>query len=461
MFREFLIYGIIGVVSKLQQIFLLPLLTSIMPIGEIGFIALVLSSVSLGTVLISFQIYSSIDAFYFENQSEKFIHSIFGIQTLLSLGILIIILIIFPILKLFIAIDNILVFIALGLIVVQIPNLYFQFVYRLQNKIYIYVTIVILPLILDFILKIYILYNYTSFSAYNYLSTGIFSGLFGFFLILIIRKGKFISFRKITIFKEIIDYSKNITIKNLNQFLYTLSDRFLINYYLNKNSVGIYQITNQLTSPIQLLHVAGSQASTPHILKNFHHQNNNELNKVTNIWSRFAGHIILIYSFLINPMSNLFVSNKLDIDPIFFWLLLLAFIPGLYFSQTVFALIATKKSNKIMLSTLWAGLINFFLNIILIQKIGFISAYLSKIISVYLLLILIIYYHNRSDFIIKIDLSRISFHFVVLITLSTFLFFYAGFNNLLVGFIFLLISIVLYEIFCKYFVYNIWYKLKQ
>jgi len=114
-----------------------------------------------------------------------------------------------------------------------------------------------------------------------------------------------------------------------------------------------------------------------------------------------------------------------------------------------------------MLSTLWAGLINFFLNIILIQKIGFISAYLSKIISVYLLLILIIYYHNRSDFIIKIDLSRISFHFVVLITLSTFLFFYAGFNNLLVGFIFLLISIVLYEIFCKYFVYNIWYKLKQ
>lgn len=180
------------------------------------------------------------------------------------------------------------------------------------------------------------------------------------------------------------------------------SDRYLIVYFLEKTSLGIYSMFFQLYNLINV--VVFTLIISFVYPKIFHAVNDNNKQKILKLKNEIiiksSGIIILygVFSWFSLPII-LKVINKNELyahQPIFFILLLGGLFLNISYSYH-YVLIAKEKELSIVKSTLFVAVLNIIFNIILIPMFGITGAAISFLTSSILLLLTKMYYYRLTN----------------------------------------------------------------
>lgn len=161
------------------------------------------------------------------------------------------------------------------------------------------------------------------------------------------------------------------------------SDRYFIDYYLDKESVGVYSLYSQFGSVLNtIIFTIVISIGYPKLLKAIYSNNLKQIIKERN---NMLMEIVII-SILTLLGGYLLLDTLLAIidKPLYFkfnYLFYLVIISNIIFNLSYvyhFIMIGYKKDFKITILTLIGAAINIILNIILIQKYGIIGAIFSK-----------------------------------------------------------------------------------
>ncbi|MBC8399224.1 MAG: polysaccharide biosynthesis C-terminal domain-containing protein [Flavobacteriales bacterium] len=170
------------------------------------------------------------------------------------------------------------------------------------------------------------------------------------------------------------------------------SDRYFIDYYLDKESVGVYSLYSQFGSVLNtIIFTIVISIGYPKLLKAIYTNNLKLIIKERN----YMLIEIVIISVLTLCGGYLFLDTILDIidKPLYLeynFLFYLIIISNIIFNISYvyhFIMIGYKKDLKITILTLIGAGINIILNIILIPKIGIIGAIFSKIFAFIFILV--------------------------------------------------------------------------
>ena len=161
------------------------------------------------------------------------------------------------------------------------------------------------------------------------------------------------------------------------------SDRYFIDYYLDKESVGVYSLYSQFGSVLNtIIFTIVISIGYPKLLKAIYSNNLKQIIKERNMMLME----IVIISILTLLGGYLLLDNLLAIidKPLYFkfdYLFYLVIISNIIFNLSYvyhFIMIGYQKDFNITILTLIGAAINIILNIILIQKYGIIGAIFSK-----------------------------------------------------------------------------------
>lgn len=161
------------------------------------------------------------------------------------------------------------------------------------------------------------------------------------------------------------------------------SDSYFIDYYLDKESVGVYSLYSQFGSVLNtIIFTIVISIGYPKLLKAIHSNNLKQIIKERNVMLME----IVIISILTLFGGYLLLDSLLAIidKPLYFkfdYLFYLVIISNIIFNLSYvyhFIMIGYQKDFKITILTLIGAAINILLNIILIQKYGIIGAIFSK-----------------------------------------------------------------------------------
>lgn len=161
------------------------------------------------------------------------------------------------------------------------------------------------------------------------------------------------------------------------------SDRYFIDYYLDKESVGVYSLYSQFGSVLNtIIFTIVISIGYPKLLKAIYSNNLKQIIKERN---NMLMEIVII-SILTLLGGYLLLDTLLAIidKPLYFkfdYLFYLVIISNIIFNLSYvyhFIMIGYQKDFKITILTLIGAAINIILNIILIQKYGIIGAIFSK-----------------------------------------------------------------------------------
>lgn len=169
-------------------------------------------------------------------------------------------------------------------------------------------------------------------------------------------------------------------------------DRYVIDYFLNTESVGVYSANYSLGSKFfLLLSPVFLSVLTPKIYSDSSIEKKTQDLKKTIIVYFAIGFILLFFIFHLKDfIGSVFLSNFYkDGFFIIFW----AALGFLFFTASSFydlLLYKTKKTKQILVSNIFSSLVNVLLNILLIDSLGIFGAILSTVVS---FLIKLLYSH--------------------------------------------------------------------
>ena len=164
------------------------------------------------------------------------------------------------------------------------------------------------------------------------------------------------------------------------------SDRYFIDYYLNKQSVGVYSLFSQFGNVLNtIIFTIVISIGYPKLLKAIYNNNHKMIVKERNMMLME----IVVISFLTLIGGYFFLNIILDVinKPLYFeydFLFYLVIISNILFNISYvyhFVMIGFQKDLAITKITIIGAGINILLNVILIPKIGIIGAIYSKTIA--------------------------------------------------------------------------------
>lgn len=254
---------------------------------------------------------------------------------------------------------------------------------------------------------------------------------------------KLISFEVI---KKLLRYSIPIIPSSISLWIVNLSDRFIITYFLGTAYNGIYAAASKIPNLFGTIYNVFNLAWTELAARSIKEKES------TNYYSKLFNNL---YSFLIGVMILLITSSpiifKVLIDdkfsegyfqiPILFIGVLVScfvsFYGGLY--------IALKKTKQVGISSFIGCILNIFINIIFIKKIGIYAASISTLISFFIILI---YRFLETRKFIKIKYNYYSILIgIAFLSMSVFNFY----KNTNLFFIFNIIITIIYNCFFNNF----------
>ncbi len=202
------------------------------------------------------------------------------------------------------------------------------------------------------------------------------------------------------IFKNTYRYGIPLSLTAIGALTISLSDRYLIQHFLNSEAVGIYAAGNRL-SQMSILLFSGIIifAAFPILIKSYEQFGKqkaiNIISKLTSIYIVTMTPILITVIVLAKDIVSLFLGEQYFLSyKIIPWVSAGAFLAGL--SQYInkgFEL--TEKTNKLVYLILVTAIFNILLNIIFIPKYGFIAAGYSNFLS-YFLYIILSWYFSRN-----------------------------------------------------------------
>ncbi len=191
--------------------------------------------------------------------------------------------------------------------------------------------------------------------------------------------------------KTLLAYSVPLTLHIMSAHLINFSDRFLIDIYLEVESVGIYTASYQLSMVVFLIMTAFNNSYVPWVYKNIRETKlkANSFYKVCFYIFALIIIISIIYYIFLLKFSSYILSPSYLVSLNFVPWLILSFIfkiPYLVFSPILFF---KKKVAELTKISLLAAGANILLNLIFLSQVGLYAAVISTGVSFFVMSILV------------------------------------------------------------------------
>ncbi len=387
--KDFFIYGIGDFSSKMIVFLLLPLYSRELSQAEFGVLELILATQTFITPILLFQITASVYRFLIDRPSDVttvFTTSfIFLLVSLLFFG------------TVFFFINNYFEFnlLHLNLIVclyfINVVQMFFKEVARGLGRTSLYSSAGVVKTIvsgsLTFILLLY----------FNYKYEGIIIALIGGNLISLIqivyklKPRQFFNARKFSIptLKSLLTFSSPLIPNAIMWWFLSLSDRYMIDLFLDKSSLGIYSMAARVASVLIIINTVIQQSWQGVAIKSYSSKNRDKLYSET--FNLLLG-LELVIVYIGTIFSKSFVSVFLGDEYFLSWyhIPILLTASMFHFMGTFYGIgyWVSKNMSGALYTSLIAGVINVALNLVLLNKLGIFAASLSTLISYSLMWVL-------------------------------------------------------------------------
>lgn len=390
-----IIYTSVKLVSKVVPFVFLPLILKLVSPSDYGVYSLFLVTESLLIPFIGLNIHGSITRHYYERDKidySSYLFTVIIFQVLFSLLFIFLSLLIpdsiFPVFG-FSKPIVILLMVSVGASAI-INNV--MTLFRVKRKPFRYGVFVFLKTLLLFTLMlgfIYINPNYEMLISGRVLANAIFF-IIGLVVIYSFIKNRNYVFN-VELLKYALKYSLPLIPHSLSSFIFVFSDRYLIEYFMDLESVGYYSAIFQVASLISILAISFNTAWVPWLFENLK-KKDKEINlfiiKISYLC--MIGFILAggVFAMIIPFLGNIMLTSEyLNFMKIGYYFILGFVFQGIYMIINPYISYVEKTKYQSYFSMLVA-VINIVLNILLIPKLGLIGAAISTTVAWGLLLIL-------------------------------------------------------------------------
>lgn len=372
MIKSSFVYLFSSIFAKLSPFILLPILTNTLSNQDFSIGSLYISSIGFLSVFISFGTQTVIPKYYFSCEENEFSD--------ICSNIIILIFIISCVLSLIILMSGVffeinyyyymILFSSFGL---AINNLYLSYL-RTTSKLLDYVMFEVSYTIFSFFSVFVLLKFLDTVSVIHWVGPiCVINILFGFVSFLFLSKNiKCNYFYSKEIIKKIFKLCFPLIPHSISLIIINLSDRFILNYYLEPNAVANYILAANLVVVIKVVSDAFMKAWNPFYFKNVGKM---ELIKKYKIY--FYGFYFLmcfIFYLVVNFVFYYIFSEEFDSTLTIIPILIFGYVIFIFYQLNVSVLIHVNFTSKLKVITPLAALINVLGNIIFIPKYGVMSA---------------------------------------------------------------------------------------
>lgn len=438
--------------TQFLSFFLLPLYTDKLTSEEFGFVDFVTTYIILIAPVISMQLEMAIFRFLIdnrknENRIENIISSAYinvGIQTIISL-------IIYLLVSCFISFpySTYILFYAFGTIVL---NQLLQTARGLGDNIGYSIACIIsgsstIILNLIFLLKM-------NMKIEGLLLACIIGNILGsIYLLIRCRINRYLHFKsyKRSETKMLLKYSIPLIPNGLIWWIINVSDRTIVTLFLGVGSNGVYAVSNRFSNLLiqvfNIFNMSWTESASVHI-----YEKDSYINDMFNIVIKsFLTLCVAMISVI--PICFSYLVNESFFDAYYYIPILLL---GMFFDVVVSFIgslyIALKKTNEIAKTSLYSGIINLVINIVLIRFIGIYAAAISTVFA-FMIMALYRYIDVKKYVVLKID-----FRSLILLAISLILSFFVYYYQIAV---LVRINFVFSFIICIYVNRNLLSELKN
>lgn len=204
------------------------------------------------------------------------------------------------------------------------------------------------------------------------------------YLIISIRVLEYVSIKKfdICIFKSVSRYSIPLIPNQLSWWVVGTSDRIIISHFLGVVANGIYFVANKFSSVYvtfyNVFYLSWSESVSVHLIDEDRDIFlTDTINTIFNLFATINIGIIACMPFIFRVMVNQQYAEAYFQIPILMIAVLFQVVVGLYSGVYV----ALKKSVEIAKTSTYAAVINFVLNILLIEVLGLYAASISTLVA--------------------------------------------------------------------------------
>lgn len=226
---------------------------------------------------------------------------------------------------------------------------------------------------------------------------------FGYFIYMIrdLRERRMIEFKiELSILKEVLKYSIPIIPHNLSTQLANFLSRIFIKNSGTLATVGIYSVSMQISSLIDLIQTSVNQAFVPWIYKNLKDNSGNK--EIINFMTGLLHFYTLLYIGLgiFSKEIILIIAGEKYIDS---WkvipILVMAFsVKSIYYFYINLLFYDQKTSKKVFLATVIGSLSDVIISFILIPKYGIFGAATSFLLAKIIVTSILVYISNELEF---------------------------------------------------------------
>lgn len=438
-----LIFAIGSLGVKLISLFLLPLYTFYLTPSEFGTVDLMTVTATLVIPILTLSISNSILRFVMDKNYDK--EAVLINSLVVSfMGVLILILS-YPLVILFFPFKEYIIYYYIFLFVQILSSLFAQYV-RADGKVKLFAingVVTSIFLLLSNLLFLVVLKMSITGYLLSFITAYFLSCIFVFISGKIKEDINIKKFDKVLL-REMLFFSIPLIPNTLMWWIMGVSDRYLITYYLGLSSVGLYAVAVRIPSILNIFSSVFFQAWQMSAIEEADSKEKSLF--YTTVFNVFSLSMLIMTSLLL-----LFLQSLMDIivsDSFFTaWKYVPFLLLGVVFSSFSSFLgtnyIASKKTTGVLKTSLIGGLLNIFLNILLIPSLGVNGAAIGTMIS--FLVVWVLRIRDTKKFVeIKLNKFKIIFT-ITAIFLQIFIMYssisYANLLELLIFFVIILINI--------------------
>lgn len=420
------IFAIGNLGSKLISILLVPLYTYYLTTNEYGTVDIITTTTSLLLPILTLSIYDAVLRFTMDKKYDQ--DSVITNGIFITIVCLIVLIFIYPILSRFNVMDGMLSHFIIILILQAFQSIFSQFV-RSIGEVRIFAYNGLLMTLVNAIMNI-ILLVWFPMGISGYLISIIISNFVSILYLFFKAKiHQFISIRKINkeLAKNMLIYSIPLMPNSFMWWITNASNRYFIKYFVGVGANGLFAVANKIPSLLSILNNIFFQAWQMSAIEEFESKDKSKF--YSTVFKYFSMVMFIGASLIIVILK---ISMKFIVAPEFYtsWQYVPFLLLGVIFSSFSSFLgtnyIAAQQTRGIFRTSIYAALISFILNLILMPIIGTYGAGISTTASFFTMWI--VRTRDTQRFIkMRIDMSNITGNiFILLVQISVL---YLNFNS--------------------------------
>lgn len=220
--------------------------------------------------------------------------------------------------------------------------------------------------------------------------------------------------------KEMLKYSMPLVPSTLSWWVMSVSDRYVVRFFLGSSFNGIYAIATKFPSVLQTFFVLFNNAWTDMALANLHSKEENS-KYVSSLFEKmymFSFSAIFCLIPITKVATQVILSSDYKIGSIYIGFLYLGAIFQGFSTFASVGYLQSKKTARAATSSLAGAMVNLLVDFILIQSVGLFAAALSTYAG-FLVMWLVRMYDIRKDWPIAVDIPKFTIMTLVATAIAT------------------------------------------